>query len=103
MQVEKRCSISGKPTLIQPDFGMRIAKRTENKIWFKGYGPDPYVYVIQKGAETKFLGGTFIVESFSDLERCVCDLRNVYGLSSNVTGHVLPGRQRCRDLVPLRN
>lgn len=84
MQVGKGCTISRKPSLIQPDFGMRIAKQTEHKIWFKDYGPDPYVYVIQKGAETKFLGGTFIVESFSDLERCVCGLRDVQGLSSNV-------------------
>lgn len=50
---------------------MRIAKQTEHKIWFKGYGPDPYVYVVQKGAERKFLGGTFIVESYADLERSV--------------------------------
>lgn len=48
---------------------MRIAKQTENKIWFKGYGPDPYVYVVRKGAEPKFLGGTFIVERYSDLEK----------------------------------
>lgn len=50
---------------------MRIAKQTEDRICFKGYGPDPYVYVVQKGAEPKFLGGTFIVESHADLERFI--------------------------------
>lgn len=50
---------------------MRIAKQTEDKIWFKGYGPDPYVYVVQKGVEPKFLGGTFMVESHADLERLI--------------------------------
>lgn len=64
-------SATRKRTLIELDFGMRIAKRTEHTIWFKAYGPDPYVYVVQKGAEPKYLGGTFIVESFADLERYV--------------------------------
>lgn len=50
---------------------MRIAKQSEHKIWFKGYGPDPYVYVVQKGDGPKFLGSTFIVESYADLERLV--------------------------------
>lgn len=25
------------------DFGMYVAKRTETEIWFRGYGPDPFV------------------------------------------------------------
>lgn len=31
--IDKRC----------PDFGMYVAKRTETEIWFRGYGPDPFV------------------------------------------------------------
>ncbi|KAJ4184677.1 hypothetical protein NW759_017019 [Fusarium solani] len=57
------------------DFGMQVAKRQDDKIWFKGYGPHPYVYVVVKGDETKFLGGTFTVERYSDLERA-SKLRN---------------------------
>lgn len=52
------------------DFGMHIAKETPTEIWFKGYGPDQYVYSCTKG-EKKFLGGTFSVESMSDLEKAV--------------------------------
>ncbi|KAH8700878.1 trihydroxytoluene oxygenase [Talaromyces proteolyticus] len=50
------------------DFGMRIACRTDNEIWFRGYGSDQYVYYACKGPK-KFLGGTFQVESYEDLER----------------------------------
>ncbi|KAI0448204.1 trihydroxytoluene oxygenase [Xylaria telfairii] len=50
------------------DFGMIIAKKTDDEIWFRGYGPDQYVYHALKGPK-KFLGGTFLVESYEDLER----------------------------------
>lgn len=50
------------------DFGMHIAKKTEDRIWYKGYGTDQYVYYAQKG-EKKFLGGTFEVESYEELEK----------------------------------
>jgi hypothetical protein len=51
------------------DFGMHIVKQTEAKIWWRGYGDQPYVYVVEKGEEMKFLGGAFEVESYADLER----------------------------------
>lgn len=51
------------------DFGMHIAKETDDKLWFKGYGDDQYVYYCQKGPEKKFLGGTFEVESYEELEK----------------------------------
>jgi hypothetical protein len=50
------------------DFGMHIAKRTEDQIWYRGYGPDQYVYYAQKGPK-KFLGGTYEVESLAELEK----------------------------------
>lgn len=51
------------------DFGMQIVKQTEDKIWWRGYGTDPYVYYCQKGQEKKFLGAAFLVESYADLEK----------------------------------
>jgi hypothetical protein len=51
------------------DFGMHLVKQTEDKIWWRGYSDQPYVYVVEKGDEKKFLGGTFEVESFADLEK----------------------------------
>ncbi|KAK2807301.1 hypothetical protein FQN50_005455 [Emmonsiellopsis sp. PD_5] len=50
------------------DFGMHVAKKTDTKVWYRGYGPDQYVYYAQKGPK-KFLGGTFEVESYAELEK----------------------------------
>ncbi|PYI05431.1 trihydroxytoluene oxygenase [Aspergillus sclerotiicarbonarius CBS 121057] len=49
-------------------FGMEIAKRTENDIWYRGYGPDQYVYYARQGPK-RFLGAAYVVESRQDLER----------------------------------
>ena len=51
------------------DFGMHVVKETDDRIWFRGYGDDQYVYYAQKGAEKKFLGGCFEVESYEELEK----------------------------------
>lgn len=58
-----------KITKFLKDFGMHIVKETEDKVWWRGYGPDQYVYYCQKGPEKKFLGGTFLAESYEDLEK----------------------------------
>lgn len=64
---------------------MTVAKKTDDEVWFRGYGPDQYVCKLNsrrqrlifltlptdyalKGPK-KFLGGTFLVESYEDLER----------------------------------
>lgn len=51
------------------DFGMHMVKELDGKQWWRGYGDDQYVYYCQKGPEKKFLGGTFLVESYADLEK----------------------------------
>lgn len=50
------------------DFGAHVVKRTHEEIWYRGYGPDQYVYYAQKGPK-KFMGGTYEVESYEDLEK----------------------------------
>lgn len=50
------------------DFGMTVASQTDDEIWYRGYGVDPFVYYAKKGPK-KFLGGAFEVESYQDLER----------------------------------
>lgn len=50
------------------DFGMTVAKKTETQRWFKGYGPDQYVYYAQQGPKA-FLGGAFEVQSYAELEK----------------------------------
>lgn len=60
-----------KITKFLKDFGMHVNKTSEDgsQMWWRGYGPDQYVYYAQKGAERKFLGGTYEVESMADLEK----------------------------------
>ncbi|KAF2808805.1 trihydroxytoluene oxygenase [Mytilinidion resinicola] len=50
------------------DFGMHVVKKTETRRWYRGYGPDQYVYYAQQGPK-KFLGGAFEVESYEELEK----------------------------------
>lgn len=50
------------------DFGMTVAQKADGKRWFKGYGPDQYVYYAQEGPK-KFLGGAFEVASYAELEK----------------------------------
>jgi hypothetical protein len=45
---------------------MQVAKRAEDRVWFKGYGHHQYLYDAKRGEE-KFLGGTFEVQSLNDL------------------------------------
>ncbi|KAJ3538386.1 hypothetical protein NM208_g5927 [Fusarium decemcellulare] len=55
-------------TTFLEDFGMHIVKRTDSQVFYRGTGTDQYVYFAQRGP-MKFLGGTFEVESYQDLER----------------------------------
>ncbi|KIY03095.1 uncharacterized protein Z520_01562 [Fonsecaea multimorphosa CBS 102226] len=57
-----------KITTFLRDFGMHVVKKGENERWFRGYGPDQYVYYARQGPK-KFLGGAFEVESKEELEK----------------------------------
>ena len=48
---------------------MTVVRKTDTERWFRGYGPDPYVYYARKGSSKAFLGGAFEVESYQDLEK----------------------------------
>lgn len=50
-------------------FGMHLAHATEDKVYFRGTGASPFIYVAQKGAEDRFLGTGYWVESFEELEK----------------------------------
>jgi hypothetical protein len=47
---------------------MTVIKKTETQRWYRGYGPDQYIYYAQKGPK-EYLGGTFEVESMEELEK----------------------------------
>ncbi|GIK06761.1 hypothetical protein Aspvir_002412 [Aspergillus viridinutans] len=55
-------------TVFLQDFGMKVVKKTDEEVWYRGYGTDQYVYYARKGPKA-FLGGTFEVESYRNLER----------------------------------
>ncbi|KAL2206008.1 Glyoxalase/Bleomycin resistance protein/Dihydroxybiphenyl dioxygenase [Sarocladium strictum] len=55
-------------TVFMKDFGMDVVQKTEDEVWYRGYGTDAYVYYAKKGPR-KFLGGTFEVDTYEDLEK----------------------------------
>lgn len=53
------------------DFGFVEAKKTKDKIWYRGYGKDPYVYVASKSKDGKprFLGAAFVASSQVEFDK----------------------------------
>lgn len=53
------------------DFGLSIAHRDGDNVFFKGYGSDPFVYLARqsKGSRAAFGGAAYLVESRSELEK----------------------------------
>jgi catechol 2,3-dioxygenase-like lactoylglutathione lyase family enzyme len=53
------------------DFGMTVNSRSAdgNTVYFKGSGPDPYLYVATKADKSAYLGGVFQVASRAELEK----------------------------------
>ena len=52
------------------DFGFELEHETDDAIYLRGYGEQPYLYVVRKTeGEPAFLGGCWLVESHADLER----------------------------------
>jgi catechol 2,3-dioxygenase-like lactoylglutathione lyase family enzyme len=51
------------------DFGLKVVERSDDKVYFAGYGIQPYCYVAQQSPDSKrhFLGGYWAVESLDDL------------------------------------
>ncbi|KAJ3942922.1 uncharacterized protein N0V96_007152 [Colletotrichum fioriniae] len=52
------------------DFGLREVARQGERIYFAGFGVDPYVYALEKspGSRRAFIGATWVVENENDLE-----------------------------------
>ena len=70
------------------DFGLTEIKRansgtSDEKIWYRGYGTEPFVYCLTKGDENEFGGAAFVVESRDELElaaRIVPNASRIYEL-----------------------
>ncbi|KAF2815544.1 Glyoxalase/Bleomycin resistance protein/Dihydroxybiphenyl dioxygenase [Mytilinidion resinicola] len=50
------------------DFGFLETERVGKKIFYRGYGSDPFVYCAEEGEEDEFGGTGCVVESMADLE-----------------------------------
>ncbi|GME29198.1 Glyoxalase/Bleomycin resistance protein/Dihydroxybiphenyl dioxygenase [Neofusicoccum parvum] len=50
------------------DFGFVEERRAGERIYFRGYGTEPFVYCAEKADEDMFGGAAFAVASFEDLE-----------------------------------
>ncbi|MEH6567756.1 MAG: VOC family protein [Halioglobus sp.] len=52
-----------KQKMFLQDFGMVVSELSDENLYMRGYGSDPYIYVAQKGATARFLGAGYAVES----------------------------------------
>ena len=50
------------------DFGLVTAEKTPETLFLRTAGPAPYVHVSRRGAENRFLGAGFSMETRADLE-----------------------------------
>ena len=51
------------------DFGLVVATRTDNELFMRGTGSQPYIYRITRGREARFLGLGLSVSSEADLQK----------------------------------
>ncbi|KAH9217849.1 Glyoxalase/Bleomycin resistance protein/Dihydroxybiphenyl dioxygenase [Leptodontidium sp. 2 PMI_412] len=50
------------------DFGFSPCRTSDDRIYYRGYGTEPFAVCASKGTEDKFGGTAFVVESMEDLE-----------------------------------
>ena len=51
------------------DFGLRVADRRRDALFFRATGPQPFCYVVQRAAAARFVGCALEVGARADLER----------------------------------
>lgn len=53
------------------DFGLEVERQDSGKVYLRGYGVQPYVYVAEQSPDSQrhFLGGFFAVQSYEDLKK----------------------------------
>lgn len=53
------------------DFGFVEAQRTDKRVYLRGYGTQPFVYVAEQSPDDKrhFIGGYWVVDSIEELEK----------------------------------
>ena len=70
-------------------FGMQLAHETEDAIYYRGTGTQPYCYVANRGDSNRYLGAAFYVDSAEELEQLATST------GSKVTKSDEPAGGRC--------
>lgn len=69
------------------DFGFFEAKREGPRTYYRGYGTEPFVLVVESSTKTEFGGAAFAVDSLEELERAAkvlpkeCKATEVYDMT----------------------
>jgi len=50
------------------DFGFSVVQKSEDKIYYRGYGTEPFLLCASRGPEDAFGGVAWVVDSLEDLE-----------------------------------
>lgn len=66
------------------DFGLAEEKRVGKLTYYRGYGPDPFVYCAEDSDIDEFGGAAFVVESKDDLERAAETIPSATGVHEMV-------------------
>jgi hypothetical protein len=66
------------------NFGFSGAKRVNDRIYYSGYGTEPFLYCAEKADENAFGGAAWVVESVGDLK---------------LAAETLPGASKIYDLA----
>lgn len=74
------------------DFGFLEATRDRNRIYYRGYGPEPFILCAEAGPHDAFGGAAFVVESEDDL---VYASQTLPGASKMYELGNAPGGGRC--------
>ncbi|KAI3540940.1 glyoxalase [Colletotrichum filicis] len=74
------------------DFGFVEASREGTRVYYRGYGPEPFVLCAEAGAKDGFGGAAFVVESEEDLEYAS---KTLPGASEPYELSKAPGGGRC--------
>jgi hypothetical protein len=53
------------------DFGLFLSAEVGNKLYYRGYGTEPFVICIEKADKNEFGGAAFVVESEEELVKAI--------------------------------
>ncbi|KAF4334391.1 oxidoreductase [Fusarium beomiforme] len=71
---------AAKQTRFLQDFGLEITKHVGPKTYFRGTGPEPFLYCLISSDKNEFGGVAFVVESRDDLELAAKTLPGATGI-----------------------